>query len=45
MVRCCLDHASSVAKIFLTSDVVVVDIKEPVSSMPTGNPMDGYGGY
>ncbi|KAG0472886.1 hypothetical protein HPP92_014743 [Vanilla planifolia] len=28
VVRCCLEHASSVAKTFLTSDAVVVDIKE-----------------
>ncbi|PQQ00026.1 chaperonin 60 subunit beta 4 chloroplastic isoform X1 [Prunus yedoensis var. nudiflora] len=28
VVRCCLEHAASVAKIFLTSDAVVVDIKE-----------------
>ena len=44
VVRCCLEHAASVAKTFLTSDVVVVDIKEP-ESVPAGNPMDasGYG--
>ena len=44
VVRCCLEHASSVAKTFLTSDAVVVEIKEP-EPMPTGNPMDnsGYG--
>ncbi|XP_023541180.1 chaperonin 60 subunit beta 4, chloroplastic-like [Cucurbita pepo subsp. pepo] len=29
VVRCCLEHAASVAKTFLTSDAVVVDIKEP----------------
>nr|AKH05129.1 chaperonin-60 beta4 [Geranium maderense] len=29
VVRCCLEHAASVAKTFLTSDVVVVDIKDP----------------
>lgn len=28
MVRCCLEHAASVAKTFLTSDVVVVDLME-----------------
>ncbi|KAL6294941.1 hypothetical protein ACE6H2_003083 [Prunus campanulata] len=28
VVRCCLEHAASVAKNFLTSDAVVVDIKE-----------------
>lgn len=44
VVRCCLEHASSVAKTFLTSDVVVVDIKEPEPAL-AGNPMDnsGYG--
>ncbi|XP_022775879.1 ruBisCO large subunit-binding protein subunit beta, chloroplastic-like, partial [Durio zibethinus] len=26
VIRCCLEHAASVAKIFLTSDAVVVDI-------------------
>ncbi|KAL5553572.1 hypothetical protein UlMin_040973 [Ulmus minor] len=30
VVRCCLEHAASVAKTFLTSDAVVVDIKEPM---------------
>ncbi|XP_022968509.1 chaperonin 60 subunit beta 4, chloroplastic-like [Cucurbita maxima] len=29
VVRCCLEHAASVAKTFLTSDAVVVDMKEP----------------
>ncbi|KAJ4846259.1 hypothetical protein Tsubulata_025273 [Turnera subulata] len=29
VVRCCLEHASSVAKTFLMSDCVVVEIKEP----------------
>ncbi|KAJ6795738.1 ruBisCO large subunit-binding protein subunit beta, chloroplastic [Iris pallida] len=44
VVRCCLEHAASVARTFLTSDVVVVDIKEP-EPVPAGNPMDnsGYG--
>ncbi|KAJ6891295.1 hypothetical protein NC651_024712 [Populus alba x Populus x berolinensis] len=28
VVRCCLEHAASVAKTFLTSDAVIVDIKE-----------------
>ncbi|KAD5960478.1 hypothetical protein R6Q59_013578 [Mikania micrantha] len=44
VVRCCLEHASSVAKTFLMSDCVVVEIKEPVPA-PAGNPMDnsGYG--
>eukprot|EP00250_Pteridium_aquilinum_P033854 c6493_g1_i1 orf=115-1968(+) len=45
VVRCCLEHAGSVAKTFLTSDAVVVDIKEPEPAAAAGNPMDnsGYG--
>ncbi|KNA06370.1 hypothetical protein SOVF_181470 [Spinacia oleracea] len=45
VVRCCLEHASSVAKTFLMSDCVVVEIKEAEPAMPAGNPMDnsGYG--
>ncbi|GKE21712.1 chaperonin 60 subunit beta 2, chloroplastic, partial [Tanacetum coccineum] len=44
VVRCCLEHASSVAKTFLMSDCVVVEIKEPEPAV-AGNPMDnsGYG--
>jgi len=44
VVRCCIEHAASVAKTFLTSDVVVTDIKEPAEAAPA-NPMDasGYG--
>ncbi|KAL8235317.1 hypothetical protein R6Q59_021417 [Mikania micrantha] len=42
VVRCCLEHASSVAKTFLTSDAVVVDIPEP-EPIPAGNPMDNSG--
>ncbi|KAJ0008337.1 hypothetical protein Pint_29687 [Pistacia integerrima] len=44
VVRCCVEHAASVAKTFLTSDAVVVDIKEP-EPVAAGNPMDnsGYG--
>ncbi|XP_074321354.1 ruBisCO large subunit-binding protein subunit beta, chloroplastic [Silene latifolia] len=44
VVRCCLEHASSVAKTFLMSDCVVVEIKEP-EPVGAGNPMDnsGYG--
>ncbi|GAV83931.1 Cpn60_TCP1 domain-containing protein [Cephalotus follicularis] len=46
VVRCCIEHASSVAKTFLMSDCVVVEIKEP-EPVPAGNPMDnsGYGCY
>lgn len=44
VVRCCLEHAASVAKTFLMSDCVVVEIKEP-EPVAAGNPMDnsGYG--
>ncbi|KAG0595380.1 hypothetical protein M758_UG161700 [Ceratodon purpureus] len=44
VVRCCLEHAASVAKIFLTSDVVVTEIKEDQPAV-AGNPIDqsGYG--
>ena len=42
VVRCCLEHASSVAKTFLMSDCVVVEIKEP-EQVPAGNPMDNSG--
>lgn len=44
VVRCCLEHAASVARTFLTSDAVVVDSKGP-EPVATGNPMDnsGYG--
>ncbi|EFJ33580.1 hypothetical protein SELMODRAFT_142800 [Selaginella moellendorffii] len=45
VVRCCLEHAGSVARTFLTSDAVVVSIPEPEPAVPAGNPMDnsGYG--
>ena len=42
VVRCCLEHAASVAKTFLTLHVVV-EIKEPEPSVPAGNPMDNSG--
>lgn len=42
MVRCCLEHAASVAKTFLMSDCVVVEIKEP-EPVPAANPMDNSG--
>ena len=42
VVRCCLEHAASVARTFLTSDAVVVDIKKP-ESIAAGNPMDNSG--
>ncbi|KAL7091133.1 hypothetical protein ACP275_12G086600 [Erythranthe tilingii] len=34
VLRCCLEHAASVAKTFLTADAVVVEIKEPVKARP-----------
>ncbi|KAK4479849.1 hypothetical protein RD792_015392 [Penstemon davidsonii] len=33
VVRCCLEHAASVATTFLTADAVVIEIKEPVSEL------------
>lgn len=38
VVRCCLEHAASVAKTFLTSGAVVVDIKE-LEPLPMRKPM------
>jgi chaperonin GroEL len=46
VIRCALENATSVAKTFLTSDVVVVDIPEPEAAAAAGaGPMDnsGYG--
>jgi len=46
VIRCALENATSVAKTFLTSEVVVVDIPEPEQAMASGGgPMDasGYG--
>lgn len=42
VVRCCLEHSASVAKTFLMSDCVVVEIKEPEPAV-VGNPMDNSG--
>lgn len=42
MVRCCLEHAASVARTFLTSDAVVTEIKVPEPAV-AGNPMDNSG--
>ncbi|PKI53163.1 chaperonin 60 subunit beta 4, chloroplastic [Punica granatum] len=39
VVRCCLEHAASVAKTVLTSDAVVVDIKEQEPIIPKRKPM------
>ena len=42
--RCALENAASIARTFLTSDVIVTEIPEPV---PAGAPagMDAMGGY
>jgi chaperonin GroEL len=46
VVRCSLENASSVAKTFLTSDVVVTEIPEPESATAgAGAGMDAMGGY
>ncbi|XP_050275991.1 chaperonin 60 subunit beta 4, chloroplastic isoform X2 [Quercus robur] len=42
VVRCCLEHAASVAKSFLTSSAVVVDIKE-LEPIPRRPPMPTSG--
>ena len=42
VVRCALENAASVARTFLTSDVVVTTIPEPEAAMGAANPgMDG----
>ncbi|KAL9259191.1 RuBisCO large subunit-binding protein subunit beta, chloroplastic-like protein [Drosera capensis] len=43
VVRCCLEHAASVAKTFLTSDAVVTEIPQPEPAVPAGSPMDNSG--
>ena len=46
MVRCALENASSVAKTFLMSDVVVTEIPQPEAvGAGAGMGMDGMGGY
>ena len=46
MIRCALENAASVAKTFLTSDVVVTIIPEPEGAAAGGGGgMDGMGGY
>jgi hypothetical protein len=44
VVRCCLENAASVAKTFLTSDAVVIDIKE-VESIRRRPPMPTSGDF
>ncbi|KAL8161420.1 hypothetical protein V2J09_012909 [Rumex salicifolius] len=46
VVRCCLEHAASVAKTFLTSDAVAVDVEESKPVLPSirpPTPMPGLG--
>ncbi|KAL8533523.1 hypothetical protein ACS0TY_009794 [Phlomoides rotata] len=45
VVRCCLEHAASVAKVFLTADAVIVEIKEamPPRIMTKPIPTSGVG--
>ncbi|MCL7044706.1 hypothetical protein MKW94_006201 [Papaver nudicaule] len=43
VVRCCLEHAASVAHTFLTSDLVVVEIQELIPRMPMRKPMPTSG--
>ena len=45
MVRCCLEHAGSVAKTFLTSDAVVFEIRDPEAPAVPINPLDNSGMY
>ena len=44
VVRCCLENAGSVAKTFLTADVVVTEIPEPepAAGQPSPDMMGGY---
>ena len=45
MVRCALENASSVAKTFLMSDVVVTEIPQPEPVGAGMGDMGGMGGY
>lgn len=45
VIRCCLENAASVAKTFLTSSVVVTDIREPVPAGAAAGGMEEMGGY
>lgn len=44
VVRCALENAASVARTFLTSDVVVTEIPSEEAAMAGGD-MGGMGGY
>jgi chaperonin GroEL len=43
VIRCCLENACSVAKLFLTSEAVVIEIPGPKALVVGGNPMDNSG--
>eukprot|EP00891_Asterochloris_glomerata_P007952 jgi/Astpho2/7952/Aster-06551 len=45
VLRCALENAASVARTFLTSDVVVTEIPEPEPAAGAGAGMEGMGGY
>lgn len=45
VIRCALENAASVARTFLTSDVVVTTIPEPEPAPGAGAGMDAMGGY
>ena len=44
VIRCVLENASSVARTFLTADVVITTIPEPEAAAGAAG-MDGMGGY
>jgi chaperonin GroEL len=45
VIRCALENAASVARTFLTSDVVVTEIPEPEGVGAGAGGMVGMGGY
>lgn len=45
VVRCALENAASIARTFLTSDVIVTEIPEPVPAGGAPGGMDAMGGY
>eukprot|EP00192_Tetraselmis_astigmatica_P003421 CAMPEP_0117661706 /NCGR_PEP_ID=MMETSP0804-20121206/7677_1 /TAXON_ID=1074897 /ORGANISM="Tetraselmis astigmatica, Strain CCMP880" /LENGTH=567 /DNA_ID=CAMNT_0005468585 /DNA_START=524 /DNA_END=2227 /DNA_ORIENTATION=- len=42
VIRCAMENASSVARTFLISDVIVTEIPESEPAVPAGNEMGGY---
>lgn len=45
VVRCALENAASIARTFLTSDVIVTEIPEPEPAAGAAAGMDSMGGY